>query len=77
MCEADEFELQTQLFDGACEGRIGFAPAGHGGFGYDPLFLPEDWKQSFSELGEDVKNTMSHRAHALAKLRERLERFKK
>jgi XTP/dITP diphosphohydrolase len=69
VCAADEFELQTELFDGACEGRISFAPAGQGGFGYDPLFIPNGWKQSFGELGEDVKNLMSHRARALAKLR--------
>jgi XTP/dITP diphosphohydrolase len=72
VCAADEFEIQTELFDGTCEGRIGFAPAGQGGFGYDPLFLREGWKQSFAELGEDVKNMMSHRAKALAKLREKL-----
>jgi XTP/dITP diphosphohydrolase len=72
VCAADEFELQTELFDGTCEGRIGLAPTGQGGFGYDPLFIPDGWKQSFAELGEDVKNTMSHRAHALAKLGEQL-----
>lgn len=74
VCAADEFELQTELFDGTCEGRISLAPAGQGGFGYDPLFIPDGWKQSFAELGEDVKNTMSHRAHALAKLREQLRK---
>ncbi|HXD01017.1 MAG TPA: non-canonical purine NTP pyrophosphatase, partial [Verrucomicrobiae bacterium] len=72
VCAADEFELQTELFDGTCEGRIGYAPAGQGGFGYDPLFIPSGWKQSFGELGEDVKNLISHRARALAELRERL-----
>jgi XTP/dITP diphosphohydrolase len=72
VCAADEFELQMELFDGACEGRIGYAPAGQGGFGYDPLFIPSGWKQSFGELGEDVKNLISHRARALAELRERL-----
>jgi len=74
VCAADEFELQTELFDGSCEGRIGFAPAGQGGFGYDPLFIPDGWKQSFGELGEDVKNGLSHRAHALAKMREELRK---
>lgn len=72
VCGADEFELQTKVFDGACEGRIGFAPAGQGGFGYDPLFIPSGWKQTFGELGEDVKNGLSHRAMALAKLGEGL-----
>ena len=59
-----------QLFDGACEGRIGFAPRGKNGFGYDPLFVPVGFEQSFAELGEDVKNKLSHRAQALEKLKE-------
>ena len=59
-----------QLFDGACEGRIGFAPRGKNGFGYDPLFVPVGFERSFAELGEDVKNRLSHRAQALEKLKE-------
>ena len=59
-----------QLFDGACEGRIGFAPRGKNGFGYDPLFVPVGFERSFAELGEDVKNRLSHRAKALEKLKE-------
>ena len=69
VCAADERELRTDLFDGACEGRISFAPSGTGGFGYDPLFVPTGFEQSFAELGEDVKNRISHRAKALEKLR--------
>jgi XTP/dITP diphosphohydrolase len=61
-----------QLFEGACEGRISVAPGGKGGFGYDPLFVPAGQELSFAELGEEVKNTLSHRAKALAKLREYL-----
>ncbi|MEN9572854.1 MAG: hypothetical protein RL514_709 [Verrucomicrobiota bacterium] len=61
--------LTPQLFDGACEGWIDSAPRGHGGFGYDPLFIPAGHELSFAELGERVKNTLSHRAQALAKLR--------
>jgi XTP/dITP diphosphohydrolase len=60
------------LFEGACEGRISFAPSGKGGFGYDPLFVPAGQQQSFAELGEEVKNQLSHRAKALARLREYL-----
>lgn len=73
VCYADEYELQTRLFDGACEGRIEFAPRGQGGFGYDPLFIPSGFDKSFAELGEDVKNRLSHRAQALAKLKTALE----
>jgi XTP/dITP diphosphohydrolase len=61
------------LFEGACEGRIRFAPSGKGGFGYDPLFVPAGHEQSFAELGEEVKNKISHRAKALAKLAEELK----
>lgn len=65
----DEIESTPTLFDGTCEGRITFTPSGAKGFGYDPLFVPEGFTQSFAELGEDVKNRISHRARALAKLR--------
>jgi XTP/dITP diphosphohydrolase len=57
------------LFEGACEGRLGFAARGSNGFGYDPLFLPEGYEQTFAELGNEVKNRLSHRAKALEKLR--------
>jgi len=58
----------SRLFEGACEGHIGFAARGKGGFGYDPLFIPEGFAESFAELGESVKNQLSHRAKALQKL---------
>ena len=61
--------LHPQIFDGACAGRIQFAARGHNGFGYDPLFVPDGFTQSFAELGEEVKNELSHRAKALAKLK--------
>jgi XTP/dITP diphosphohydrolase len=61
--------LHPQIFDGACEGRIDFAPRGANGFGYDPLFIPHGHPSSFAELGETVKNQLSHRAQALKKLR--------
>ncbi len=67
VCYADE--LEAQIFDGACEGKIIFAPCGRNGFGYDPLFIPDGSTQTFAELGDDVKNQLSHRARALEKLK--------
>ena len=53
-------------FSGAVEGLIlKAAQEGEGGFGYDPLFVPDGHEESFARLGEEVKNTMSHRARAL------------
>jgi XTP/dITP diphosphohydrolase len=72
VCFAEEFAAQT--FDGACEGRIQFSASGQGGFGYDPLFIPDGFTQSFAELGEDVKNKLSHRAKALEKLKRFLQK---
>jgi XTP/dITP diphosphohydrolase len=54
-------------FDGAVEGRIIGELRGDGGFGYDPLFVPEGHDATFAELGDSVKNRLSHRARALAK----------
>ena len=53
-------------FSGAVEGRIADKPSGAGGFGYDPFFVPTGYEASFSELGEEIKNILSHRARALA-----------
>ncbi|HEY5233497.1 MAG TPA: non-canonical purine NTP pyrophosphatase [Verrucomicrobiae bacterium] len=72
VCFADELELQTQLSDGACEGKILFEPRGRNGFGYDPLFVPDGFTRTFAELGDDVKNKLSHRAKALEKLNRQL-----
>jgi XTP/dITP diphosphohydrolase len=53
---------------GSVEGRIAFACAGSSGFGYDPLFIPEGYSETFAELGPDVKQQISHRARAFAKI---------
>ena len=60
-----------QLFEGTCEGRIALSPRGQNGFGYDPLFVPEGFAQTFAELGDEVKNQLSHRAQALTRLRQK------
>jgi XTP/dITP diphosphohydrolase len=54
------------LFEGRCEGRLAAEPRGGGGFGYDPLFVPDGRDLTFAELGEDGKSTLSHRARAWA-----------
>lgn len=65
---------EEHVFEGACDGQLLYTPRGGGGFGYDPLFVPDGHAQSFSALGDDVKNTLSHRARAWAKLAEWLRR---
>lgn len=55
-------------FTGSVEGEILEEKQGSGGFGYDPLFSPVGHQGSFAQLGEEVKNTMSHRARALSKV---------
>lgn len=59
-----------KVSEGICEGTIAFAPRGDGGFGYDPLFVPDRYSQTFAELPEDLKNRISHRARALLQTRE-------
>lgn len=60
---------EIRYFEGECRGRILRQAAGSGGFGYDPIFQPEGYDASLAELGEDVKNRISHRARALEGLR--------
>jgi XTP/dITP diphosphohydrolase len=58
---------------GVLEGRIATEPRGTGGFGYDPVFVPELEKRSVAELGDDWKNESSHRARAARALRDALD----
>lgn len=52
-------------FDGSVEGSIISELTGDKGFGYDPLFIPEGYQKTFAQLGDDIKNQLSHRAKAL------------
>ncbi|MEO5959214.1 MAG: non-canonical purine NTP pyrophosphatase, partial [Opitutaceae bacterium] len=64
---------EEHVFEGACGGRLLREPQGGAGFGYDPLFVPTGYAQSYAELGDGVKNTISHRARAWARLAEWLK----
>ena len=59
---------QKHLFEGRVDGFIATEERGTEGFGYDPVFIPEDTGKTFAELGVDAKNKISHRARAIAKL---------
>ena len=61
-------EGKEYLFEGIVKGHIIEEKRGGAGFGYDPIFVPEGYDQTFAELGNDVKNTISHRARAVEKL---------
>lgn len=56
---------KSHLFEGICKGEIIEEKRGGAGFGYDPIFVPEGYEQTFAELGNDVKNRISHRAKAV------------
>lgn len=56
------------MFEGVVRGEIATEKRGNEGFGYDPVFIPEDTGRTFAELGTEVKNKISHRARAVARL---------
>ena len=56
----------VQTFEGEVKGKIAQAISGLGGFGYDPIFIPEGFDQTFAELPQSIKNEISHRARATA-----------
>lgn len=60
--------------EGECCGQILTQPYGEGGFGYDPVFMPDGYDESMAQLGTEIKNRISHRAHALAKFKEELRK---
>ena len=61
---------RRETFEGIVEGHIAHEKSGAEGFGYDPIFVPDGYNQSFAELGIDIKNQISHRARAVKKLAE-------
>ncbi|MBK8926569.1 MAG: non-canonical purine NTP diphosphatase [Crocinitomicaceae bacterium] len=56
------------IFEGRVDGRITLTRQGEGGFGYDPVFMPDGYEKTFAEMSLDEKNKISHRGRALAKL---------
>jgi XTP/dITP diphosphohydrolase len=66
----DGHELHAE---GTCEGTLARKPRGRGGFGYDPIFVPEGWDRTMAELTAEEKNRISHRGRALRALRGLLE----
>lgn len=65
---------EEHVFEGVVRGEIATEKRGTEGFGYDPVFIPENTDRTFAELGTDVKNQISHRARAVAKLVECLSK---
>ncbi len=66
---------KPHFFEGEVRGRILMEPEGSSGFGYDPVFCPEGYEHSFAVLGQEIKNSISHRARAIEKLKGFLERM--
>lgn len=65
------------FFEGTCKGSIAHEPSGENGFGYDPIFIPDGYNQTFAELGLPVKSIISHRKKAIAKMNDFLESLNK
>lgn len=63
----------TKVVKGECQGKIILESRGEKGFGYDPLFIPDGYTKTFSELDSNIKNTISHRANALENLKKELK----
>ena len=63
---------QPLVGEGVWAGEVARAPAGEGGFGYDPLFIPDGFSDTFGLLPAETKNQLSHRARALAAMKETL-----
>lgn len=71
--EMEDNTEKIHLFEGIVKGHISTERKGTEGFGYDPIFVPEGYENSFAALGENVKNQISHRARAVRKLADYLK----
>ncbi len=68
-------ENGEEVVAGVAEGKITEAPRGNSGFGYDPIFQPDGFQQTYAEMGSELKNRISHRAKALEKVKPLLEKY--
>jgi XTP/dITP diphosphohydrolase len=68
-------EHKEIVTEGICKGQIGYAPRGTSGFGYDPVFYPEGFDQTFAEIDATTKNRISHRGKAINDLKRKLHEF--
>jgi XTP/dITP diphosphohydrolase len=66
-------DKQCIFFEGKVYGKISNEKCGIGGFGYDPVFIPEGYENSFAELSPEIKSKISHRAKAVTKMIEYIE----
>jgi len=64
---------ECEIYEGQVDGTLVWPPMGEGGFGYDPMFMPEDFNRTFGEMSMDEKKKISHRSRAVAKLLEALK----
>jgi XTP/dITP diphosphohydrolase len=64
-----------KVVEGVCPGSIAEEPRGSGGFGYDPLFVPDGFTKTYAELSSDTKNRISHRGKALNEIKDVLVRY--
>ena len=68
---------ERYTFEGIVSGHIAESPTGNGGFGYDPIFVPDGYSESFGVLSAEVKNSISHRGRAFAEVAAFLKRMQK
>lgn len=73
LCYVDD--VRTFFVEGECKGSITEQEIGDGGFGYDPIFKPEGFEQTFAEMDAATKNTLSHRAKALQRFVEQMREY--
>ena len=75
MAVADETGAIILTAEGICDGKIAFEAVGENGFGYDPIFIPDGFSETFGQLANDIKQQISHRKRAIYKIIQQLRRF--